>query len=253
MNFQLSFTPATVTKFLIRVVLFLVFMSVFTHLMAHFLPDRPFIDFFARAFNVDFENNIPTTYSVMALLFSSLLLSVIAYEKNLKKDRYKYHWTILVGIFFFLTLDEAYQLHEQLITPMRSLIGGTGFLYYTWVVPFAFMVGLFLLSYSKFVFRLPASTRKWLILACILYVGGAIGMEMVGGYLRSPGIPSILYRIAVTVEELLEMLGIVVFIHALMLYVNQNLGEVSWKCCLAKAAENWMPDDNASETVKETA
>jgi hypothetical protein len=66
---------------------------------------------------------------------------------------------------------------------MRKLLNATGFLYFTWIVPFGFLVAIFLLSYSKFLFHLPVSTRKLFVAACALYIGGAIGMEMLGGYL----------------------------------------------------------------------
>lgn len=235
MKFQIFLTPAAVTQFLLRVVAFLVVLSFFTQMTVYFLPDYPFRDYFARAFSVDYERNIPTAYSVLALLFSSLLLGAIAYGKNLDSDRYKNHWKILSFIFVYLALDEALQFHEKFIDPMRSLLNATGVLLFTWIVPFGFLVAIFLLSYSKFVFHLPASTRKLFVAASILYIGGAIGMEMLGGYQASTvGMQSLPYLIAATLEELLEMLGIVVFIHALMSYVNKYLGGASWKISIGK-------------------
>jgi hypothetical protein len=185
--------------------------------------------YFAKAFNLDVERNIPTLYSCLALLFSSLLLGAIAYAKNLDSDRYKNHWKILSFIFLYLSLDEAGQLHEKLINPMRSLLNATGFLYFTWIVPIGFLVAIFLLSYSKFLLHLPVSTKKLFVAAAALYLGGAIGVEMLGGYLASTtGQENVSYVIGTTLEELLEMLGIVVFIHALISYIKIYLGGVSW-------------------------
>jgi hypothetical protein len=238
MKFQFSLTPAAVTKFLLRVVVCLVVISFLTQMTVYFLPDYPFRDYFTRVFSVDYERNIPTAYSALALLFSSILLGAIAYAKNLDSDRYKNHWKILSFIFVYLALDEALQFHEKLIDPMRSLLNATGVLLFTWIVPFGFIVAIFLLSYSKFLFHLPASTKNLFVAAIILYIGGAIGMEMVGGYQASTvGMQSLPYLIAATVEELLEMLGIVVFIHALMSYINKYLGGVTWKIRLGKKQE----------------
>jgi hypothetical protein len=234
MKFQFSLTPAAVTKFLLRVVVCLVVISFLTQMTVHFLPNYPSRDYFARAFNVDYEGNIPTTYSALALLFSSILLGAIAHAKNLDSDRYKKHWKILSFIFFYLALDEAVQLHEKLINPMRSLLNATGVLFFTWIVPFGFIVVIFLLSYSKFLFHLPASTRNLFVVAIILYIGGALGMEMVGGYQISTGTQAMPYLIVSTFEELLEMLGIVVFLHALMSYINKYLSGVTWKIYLGK-------------------
>jgi len=147
----------------------------------------------------------------------------------LDSDRYKNHWKILSFIFLFLSLDEAGSLHEKLIDPMRSLLKASGFLYFTWIVPFGFLVAIFLLSYSKFVLHLPVATRKLFVAACALYIGGAIGMEIPGGYLYSTmGMESVPYLIVATVEESLEMVGIVVFIHGLISYIKTYLGGVSW-------------------------
>jgi hypothetical protein len=48
-------------------------------------------------------------------------------------------------------------------------------------------------------------------------MGGAIGVEMLGGYLAYiTGMGNVSYLIVTTLEESLEMLGIVVFIHGLI-------------------------------------
>ncbi|MEG5033504.1 hypothetical protein [Microcoleus sp. AT3-D2] len=229
MKFQIPLAPGAVTQFLLRVVTCLALLSVLTQMSLYFLPDAKLAGFFTKAFNLDAEKNIPTLYSCLALLFSSLLLGVIAYAKNLDSDHYKNHWKILSFIFLFLSLDEAGSLHEKLIDPMRGLLNATGVFYFTWIVPIGFLVAIFLFSYSKFVLHLPVSTKKLFVAACAIYIGGAIGMEMIGGYIASTlGEWGLSYIIVVNIEESLEMLGIVVFIHALVSYIKTYLGGVSW-------------------------
>jgi hypothetical protein len=229
MKIQIPLAPGAVTQFLLRVVVCLVVLFVLTQMTVYFLPDYVGRDFFADKFYLDYEGNIPTFYSFLALLFSSVLLGGIAHVKNLDNDRYKNHWKILSFIFLYLCLDEIGQLHEDFIFPMQKLLNATGFFYFTWIVPFGFLVVIFALYYSKFLFHLPVSTKKMFLAAFALYVGGAIGMEMPGGYLASTmGTKSVPYLIVMTIEESLEMLGIVVFIHALMSYIKIYLGGVSW-------------------------
>ncbi|WP_445173010.1 hypothetical protein [Microcoleus sp.] len=229
MKLQIPLAPGAVTQFLLRVVVCLVVLFVLTQMTVYFLPDYVGRDFFADKFGLDYEGNIPTFYSFLALLFSSVLLGAIAHVKNLDSDRYKNHWKILSFIFLYLSLDEIGQLHEDLIDPMQKLLKATGFLYFAWIVPFGFLVAIFLFSYSKFLFHLPVSTKKMFVAACALYIGGAMGMEIPGGYLASTtGMQSVPYLIVITIEESLEMLGIVVFIHALMSYIKIYLGGVSW-------------------------
>ncbi|MEG3908876.1 hypothetical protein QT979_00750 [Microcoleus sp. w2-18bC1] len=241
MKFQIPLAPRAVTQFLLRVVTCLVVLSCLSHINLHFFPDSPFAAYFSKAFNVDYERNLPSFYSVLALLFSSLLLGVIAYAKNLDSCRYKYHWKILSFIFLYISIDEAAQFHEKLIDPMRSLLNATGILYFTWVVPFGCLVAIFLLSYSKFVFHLPVATRKLFVAASAIYIGGAMGVELLGGYLASTtGMQDLSYAIVVTLEESLEMVGIVVFIHALISYIKTYLGGVSWNI--------YIPGKNAQVT-----
>lgn len=229
MKFPIPLAPGAVTQFLLRVVVCLLVLSFSTQMSLYFLPDYLFRDFLVDKLNVDYEGNIPTFYSFLALLFSSVLLGAIAHVKKLDSDRYKNHWKILSFIFLYLSLDEIGQLHENLIIPMRKLLNATGVLYFTWIVPFGFLVAIFLLSYSKFLFHLPVSTKKLFIAAAALYIGGAMGVEMLGGYVAyTTGQKNVSYVIVITLEESLEMLGIVVFIHALISYIKTYLGGVSW-------------------------
>ena len=228
MKFQISLTPGSVTQFLLRVVVCLLVLSCLSMIVVYFFPDSQSAYYFAQIFNVDKERNIPTLYSFLALLFSALLLGVIADAKKLDSDPYKHHWKILSFIFLWLSLDEIGQLHEKLKNPMRSLLNATGFLYFTWVVPIGFLVVIFLFCYRKFLLHLPVATKKMFVAAAALYIGGALGMEMVGGYIASTTGKNLSYVIGLTIEESLEMLGIVVFIHALMSYIKTYLNGGSW-------------------------
>jgi hypothetical protein len=220
MKLTLPLSPWIVTRFLLRVVIVLAVLSYVGQLMHYFLPPNGLIEFFAKAFNVDREKNIPTAYSGFGLLLSSILLAVIAYAKKLDNDRYTRHWIMLSGLFLYLCLDEVGKLHERLIDPMHDLIHGTGFLYFGWIVPASILVALIGLYYLKFLFHLPIKFRKLFILSAVVFLGGALGMESIGGYYVSHyTIDDMIYQSEATIEESLEMLGIVMFIHALLSYI----------------------------------
>lgn len=255
MKFQIPLNPGAVTPFLLRVVGCLVVLSSLSYVFQGFFRGSRFAKFFSSAFSLDNEMNIPALYSALALLFSAVLLGVIAHAKNLDSSPYKQHWKILSFIFLYLSVDEAGQLHEKLITPMRSLLNASGFLYYTWVVPIGLLVVIFLLSYTKFLFHLPASTKKLFVAATAFYIGGAIGVELVGGYLVSTaGLNPLFYRIAMTTEELFEMLGIVVFIHALISYIKTYVGGVSWNIYIpGKNTQVTDPENTDIPAISEPA
>ena len=66
------------------------------------------------------------------------------------------------------------------------------------------------------------------VVAGIIYVGGALGVEAVSGlWAERHGEDNLVYMTISTVEELMEMIGIIVFIHALLDYTGRHMGKVT--------------------------
>ncbi len=227
-------SPKRVTLILALVVLFLFIAGIVSNFVADSqchkgnLNAGPFVELF----DLNIEGNIPTFYSTSALLLSSALLAIIAFAKKKEDAPYRLHWKALSVIFLFLSLDEASQLHEVTVEPLRSALNAGGFLYHTWVILGAVFLLIFVLAYLRFLADLPRKTRNLFLVAGALFVGGALGMEMISGYYLSSYLDVPRWRLGSfcnvrlnlaklrTVEELLEMLGIVVFIYALMSYIS---------------------------------
>ncbi len=103
----------------------------------------------------------------------------------------------------------------------------TGYLYYSWVILGGFFVVAVGLSYLRFLAHLPAVTRRLFLVAGSLYVGGVLGVEMMGAHWDSLyGQANLGYAMIVAVEEMLEMAGIVVFLYALCSYIEQDMKEI---------------------------
>ncbi len=183
---------------------------------------------FIDEFDVDLEGNIPTWFTSSLLLICSILLASIAGDRKNKRDRYALHWAILSVIFLLMSLDEAASIHELTIEPLRDALGTRSFLFFPWVIPGTAFVIIFLITYRKFIFDLPGYTRRLFILAGALYLLGVIAMEMISGYYADKhGIRGdMVYMILVNLEELLEMSGIVVFMHALLTYMSSQISEI---------------------------
>jgi hypothetical protein len=176
---------------------------------------------FVNLFNLNNEMNVPAWYSSSTLLLYSILLGLIANHKMREGDGYFRHWVGLALIFVFLSLDEAISIHERLIAPMHLLLGGaSGFFYFPWVIPYMIVVALFLLVYWKFIIDLTPTIRKLFFMAGAIYVGGALGMEMIDGFYFDVYGRDLTYELLVTIEEVGEMLGIVIFIYALCYYLS---------------------------------
>jgi hypothetical protein len=178
---------------------------------------------------VDEEANLPAWFSASLLLLCALLMAVITSLVRQQGGGQVAGWLVLTLIFLFLSLDEIAQLHELSITPLRDRFGATGFLYYAWIVPAALCVILFVLGYLRFLGRLPARTRRLFLLAGAIYVGGAIGVEAVSGQQASLyGERNLTYHVIITLEELLEMTGLVVFVFALLDYIGHQFTRITF-------------------------
>jgi len=72
-------------------------------------------------------------------------------------------------------------------------------------------------GFIPFLRRLPRPTAGLFILAGAIYVGGAVGMEIIGEPLDSD---TLTYNLLTAVEEGMEMCGVIVFMHALLRYMK---------------------------------
>ncbi len=182
-----------------------------------------------QLFHVDLEQNISTLFSVTLLLCSGTLLILIALLKRQRQDSDVSKWMILAGGFFYLAMDEGWSIHERLNDPVASLLGhgDLGIFYYAWVIPAMAGVVFLGLLFLGFLSRLPSSARWSFISAGSLYLGGTIGIEMLGArHNELHGEENLTYQLFVHLEESLEMAGIILFIHALLRYLAEQYPEI---------------------------
>jgi len=179
---------------------------------------------------VDEEGNIPAWYSASMLLLCAFLLAAIASAERQHQSRYAVGWLILSLVFVYLSLDESAQLHELSIPPLRDLFTPTGLLYYPWIVPAGICVALLALGYWRFLTKLPARTRWLFLLAGAVFVTGALGIEALSGQQALlHGERNLTYHLIVTLEELLEMAGVVVFIYALLDHIGRQFRKLGFE------------------------
>ncbi len=219
MKFTLSVFPWRITKALTSAVLFFTAAGIAVQYAKYGLNYRAR---WLNLFNLDQELNYPSWYASFTLAFCSLLIAAIASAKKRDNDRYFRHWKNLSLIFLFLSVDEAMSIHELLISrELRHLLHAGGIFYYVWVIPATIFVAVVGLSYLKFLIALPQQIRLLFLLAGGIYVGGALGMEMVSGYWADLyGKNHLSYALIACAEECLEMAGVAVFTHALLSYIR---------------------------------
>lgn len=211
----------------ISLIIFSLFFVVLSFLFGH---DNVYV--FSRIFNLDSEQNLPTLFTVLLMIFSSALLYIIScYERDDLHKRCR-KWRIISVLFFALAVDEFCSLHELLIGPLRSFFseGEAGVFYFAWVIP-GFILVLFLaLYFLKFLIELPRRTRFLFILSAVVYVGGALGFELVGGYYgEGHGFFNLTYNLITTIEEAMEMFGLIIFIYAQLDYIKYHHNDIHFK------------------------
>jgi hypothetical protein len=185
-------------------------------------------------FYLSAEQNLPTFYSVMLLVSCSLLFFIIGRLKKVLKGSYRWHWTTLGLIFFYLAMDEALRLHERTSEPLQNLLNlNTDGLFYrlfyfTWVILAVFLVLIFCIFYWKFLFDLPVRFRKLFILSGSAYVAGPIGVEILEGlYISKYGQYHFNYTLLTNLEESLEIFGSILLFYSLYTYIESLARELT--------------------------
>lgn len=188
--------------------------------------------FYVNMFYVGFERNIPTGFSSMILIIASVLLFTITVLKWRRPKSFYQIWLILSFGFFYLAMDEAMVLHETILGQKEGIILGhqfSGFLRHAWIVPFLFTIPFLILLFFKFLRHLDHRTRNLFLISAVLFVGGAVGIESIGGYIKDTiGIDNWWYYLEVAAEESCEMAGVITFIYALLDYMYRNFQEIKF-------------------------
>lgn len=186
-------------------------------------------------FDMNGENNVPTWFSSGLLLLAASLLAIVGSVQRAGRHRYAVHWLGLAAVFLLLSADETASFHEKLINPISgalTVLGlrAGGVLGYAWVVVGAAFVLAVGIAYLGFLRALPVRTRRLFIASAVLFVGGAIGMELIGGYyhdlLGDAYLATPRHVLLSHAEESLEMSGTILFIYALLSYLKVHVGSL---------------------------
>lgn len=189
----------------------------------HEVPIRG-ASYYVALFSVSSEGALPTWYSAVTLLLCAVLLGVIAAVH--RGQAFRAHWSALAVIFGLMSLDEATAIHEMLTAPLRARLHTGGVLFFAWVIPGLVFVAVLAFAYAKFLWSLPRRTSALFLLAGTTYLAGALGMEMAAGlYVETRGY-TFAYGLLGTLEEVLEMGGVALFIYGLLDHLERHVGRL---------------------------
>ncbi len=222
MKINISFSIGNITRVLILIAFYLAVQSITGRYVEDYAGDTasPLLSDVVRLFNINRESSVPTWYASSLLLVCAVFLGLIAWNKYVNREAYHRHWMGLACIFLYLSVDEGATIHEILTEPLQASLGTGGPLFFAWVVVAIPLVLLFVLAYFRFWWNLPSRIRTLFFLAGMIYVGGALGIEMIGAnQWYHDGGTSLLYSTIGTLEEFCEMMGVITLIYALWVYL----------------------------------
>lgn len=191
------------------------------------VPGR--IEQLLQEFDVDAEGNVPTWYSVLLLAAAgglALLTGVL--RRRQAQPRWGW-WTASGIVLLLLSLDESASIHEQAFEPMQQLFGVTsGPFKFAWVIAGLAAVIVVLIVFARFYLSLPNDTKVGLGIGAVVYLGGALGMEMLAGAVQPYLVPvgsstSFAMNMLSGVEELVEMTGVVLVIRAILVHLARHV------------------------------
>ena len=176
--------------------------------------------FLIRQLDINEEGNVSTFFSAFILLFSAMLLFFI-HSTVCKKEKNRRYWLFLGLIFVFLSLDESTGIHDNLMPYFQNeFVSLPPFLRFGWMIPyfiFVLVVGIF---FIRFVLGLPRKTRTLILLSGFIYISSALGVEFLESQEFTIYGNTTRLLVFETLQEIMEMSGIILFIYALLNYVH---------------------------------
>jgi hypothetical protein len=228
---MIEISPSRVFVALTTFVIALAILSVSGHGLQYFYGNDRFTEY-VRVFNISGEANVAAWFASFSLAICAALLLGIALIKRKVGGPYVGHWAVLALGFLYISIDETAQIHEILIDPLQATFNTSGFFLDAWVIPAIFVVLVLAAAYTRFLLHLPPRTRNLFVLAAALFLGGALGLEMLSAYVYDNMVDQIILRGALaTMEDFLENMGVIVFIYALMSYFATQIQDtkIKWR------------------------
>lgn len=167
-----------------------------------------------RLLSPDRERGIPAAFSFLLILTTAALLWGMTFASVDAEAvaRFRTRWRLLAGALLFVGFDELLAVHEKVSEQMRAALGLSGIWRFGWTIPYG-LAGLVLAWLMiRPLQALPRWSRMLMLAGGLCYGIGAVGMEMLGDLIEAADGPEALYVAETVMEELLEMVGVWLFL-----------------------------------------
>jgi len=221
-DFVIAIRPRKFVVVLVIILAILILLSLAIDVTEELTGERNLFGF-RESFDLTRGPNISRFYNMLLLLIGALLLASIAqYHKNVRGAG-SWMWAVMAVIFLTLALLK--------VTDFLSVTGlALDKLRVPWftrgavALPFLFILVLY---FGYFVYKLPGDVRGEVLLAAAVYLTGAVVLDTFEWWNYADFMSgSLYYDVLSTLEETLEMTGVIIFIHALLRYLERYVHQV---------------------------
>jgi hypothetical protein len=176
-------------------------------------PDR-----FQRFVDLNAEGNLPTWYSVVLMAAAAAAVFAVAGRRRSLDEADWTTWYGLGAVVALMSLDEMTSLHEAAGHLIDERVDVPVFGKYAWIIPgtvAAIAAGWVLLRAVR---PLPTMTRRRLTGAATVFIGAALGIEVLEALLLNDGHNYLGdgMHVLTGTQECLEMLGVILFLRAML-------------------------------------
>lgn len=166
----------------------------------------------------DSEESISTWLSILLAFYVALITYRCGADAMRSGARFGTHWFILSALFILVAFDDFAGLHEKMSSLLSNRSGPAGIFYNAWALPAGIISLAGLALFTPFVLSFAWRIALLMLLSAALFLGGAVGLEMIGGSVyEAMGPENLRYRALTNTEEALELAGLLLFTYAVLL------------------------------------
>lgn len=170
-------------------------------------------------FYFDSKFNFPSFFNTLLLLMATGILYYIhlAYARKYFRE---FKWLWLAILFMLMAIEENLSVH--------TLLGSLQPDYRVWVIPIGIALILLAAYFGRLAWKLPRRIAIGFFVSGAVYITGAIILQFIGARAEdSIGKWSMMHAGIATLEETMEMLGIILFIRYLLEYIKLEFQSVN--------------------------
>ena len=166
-----------------------------------------------RVFDLSEEQSLGTWWTTLLLLFAAVAAAALA-AAHPRGTPSRRGWTTFALFIALLSIDETVAMHERFGPIVFHGLGLPQIFVLAWVIPAVLIFVAFVYWQRGFFASLPGMLRRRLLLAAAVYVGGAVGLEVVESIIvgssdmNMDAATTVVFSVIEVVEEVLEILAI---------------------------------------------